>query len=185
MLAIRFARTGRKNAPQFKVVLQEHTVAPGGRHVAVLGSYDPNRKVAVLKADKIKEWIAKGAQASDSAHNLFVREGIIDGKKRAIKMEKPKAKPASNASQSDAGGEIPAEEPARNVSPSDAGGAPKAEVKTEPAHIATQSVAGGEPKAETVETKDEEAKTEEVKTEEPKVEEPKAEETVEAKPEAV
>lgn len=59
MLAIRFARTGRKNAPQFKVVLQEHTVAPGGRHVAVLGSYDPKRKVAVLKADKIKEWIAK------------------------------------------------------------------------------------------------------------------------------
>lgn len=202
MLAIRFARTGRKNAPQFKVVLQEHTVAPGGRHVAVLGSYDPNRKVAVLKADKIKEWIAKGAQASDSAHNLFVREGIIDGKKRAIKMEKPKAKPASNASQSDAGGEIPAEEPARNVSPSDAGGAPKAEVKTEPAHIATQSVAGGEPKAE--DTKTEEAKPEpariatqsvaggEIKTEEPKVEEPKAEETekkaektVEAKPEAV
>ena len=185
MLAIRFARTGRKNAPQFKVVLQEHTVAPGGRHVAVLGSYDPNRKVAVLKADKIKEWIAKGAQASDSAHNLFVREGIIDGKKRAIKMEKPKAKPASNASQSDAGGEIPAEEPARNVSPSDAGGAPKAEVKTEPAHIATQSVAGGEPKAEDVKT--EEAKPEEVKVEEPKAEETekKAEKTVEAKPEAV
>ncbi len=157
MLAIRFARTGRKNAPQFKVVLQEHTVAPGGRHVAVLGSYDPNRKVAVLKADKIKEWIAKGAQASDSAHNLFVREGIIDGKKRAIKMEKPKAK------------EIPAEEPARNVSPSDAGGAPKAEAKTE------------EPKTE--ETKTEEVKPEEVKAEEPKVEEPKAEETAEAKSE--
>ena len=159
MLAIRFARTGRKNAPQFKVVLQEHTVAPGGRHVAVLGSYDPNRKVAVLKADKIKEWIAKGAQASDSAHNLFVREGIIDGKKRAIKMEKPKAKPASNASQSDAGGEIPAE-PVKTET--------VAEAKTEPAHIATQSVAGGEPKTEDI-------KTEEVKPEEVKAEEPKAE----------
>jgi small subunit ribosomal protein S16 len=91
MLAIRFARVGRKNRAQFRVVLQQHTTAPGGRHVAVLGSYDPHQKVAVLKADKIKEWIAKGAQVSDSAYNLLVKEGIIEGKKRAIKMEKPKA----------------------------------------------------------------------------------------------
>lgn len=138
MLAIRFARTGRKNAPQFKVVLQEHTVAPGGRHVAVLGSYDPNRKVAVLKADKIKEWIAKGAQASDSAYNLFVREGIIDGKKRAIKMEKPKAK------------EIPAEE------------APKAEVKTEEPKAEDTKTEEAKPE----EIKTEESKVEETKAEE-------------------
>lgn len=91
MLTIRFARVGRKNKAQFRIVLQEHTVAPGGRHVAVLGSYDPHQKKAVLKADKIKEWIAKGAQASDSAYNLFVKEGVIEGKKRSVKIEKPKA----------------------------------------------------------------------------------------------
>lgn len=91
MLTIRFSRVGRKNRAQFRVVLQQHTVAPKGRHVEVLGSYDPHQKVAVLKADKIKEWIAKGAQMSDSAHNLFVREGIIEGKKRKVKMERPKA----------------------------------------------------------------------------------------------
>lgn len=132
MLAIRFARTGRKNAPQFKVVLQEHTVAPGGRHVAVLGSYDPKRKVAVLKAEKIKEWIAKGAQASDSAYNLFVKEGIIDGKKRAIKMEKPKTK------------EIPAEE------------APKAEAKIE--EPKTEETKTEEAKSEEVKTEEPKAK---------------------------
>lgn len=132
MLTIRFARTGRKNAPQFKVVLQEHTVAPGGRHVAVLGSYDPKRKVAVLKAEKIKEWIAKGAQASDSAYNLFVKEGIIDGKKRAIKMEKPKTK------------EIPAEE------------APKAEAKIE--EPKTEETKTEEAKSEEVKTEEPKAK---------------------------
>lgn len=89
MLTIRFARVGRKNRAQFRIVLQEHTLAPTGRHVAVLGSYDPHQKVAVLKADKIKEWITKGAQVSDSAYNLFVKEGVIEGKKRAVKMEKP------------------------------------------------------------------------------------------------
>ena len=89
MLTIRFSRVGRKNKAQFRVVLQQHTAAPTGGHVALLGSYDPHSKVAVLKADKIKEWIAKGAQVSDSAYNLFVKEGIIEGKKRAVKMEKP------------------------------------------------------------------------------------------------
>ncbi|KKQ00008.1 MAG: 30S ribosomal protein S16, partial [Candidatus Moranbacteria bacterium GW2011_GWD2_36_198] len=88
MLTIRFSRVGRKNKAQFRVVLQQHTAAPTGRHVAVLGSYDPHQKVAVLKADKIKEWIAKGAQVSDSAYNLFVKEGVIEGKKRAVKMVK-------------------------------------------------------------------------------------------------
>lgn len=92
MLTIRFARTGRKNRAQFRIVLQEHTMAPTGRHVAVLGSYDPHHKTAVLKTDKIKEWMAKGAQVSTSVYNLFVKEGVVEGKKRAVKMEKPKAK---------------------------------------------------------------------------------------------
>lgn len=91
MLTIRFSRVGRRNKAQFRIVLQQNTVAPTGRHVEVLGSYDPHQKVAVLKADKIKGWISKGAQVSDSVYNLFVKEGVIEGKKRAIKMEKPKA----------------------------------------------------------------------------------------------
>jgi small subunit ribosomal protein S16 len=91
MLTIRFSRVGRKNRAQFRVVLQQHTAAPTGGHVAVLGSYDPHSKIAVLKADKIKEWISKGAQVSNSAYNLFIKEGVIEGKKRQVKMEKPVA----------------------------------------------------------------------------------------------
>lgn len=94
MLTIRFARVGRKNRAQYRIVLQEHTMAPTGRHVAVLGSYDPHSKKSVLKADKIKYWVEKGAQVSDSAYNLFVKEGVVEGKKRSVKMEKPKAQEA-------------------------------------------------------------------------------------------
>lgn len=89
MLTIRLNRTGRKNRPQFRVVLQEHAIAPGGRHVEVLGSYDPFLKKAVLKNDRISYWLGKGAQASDTAHNLLVREGVVSTKKHAIKMPKP------------------------------------------------------------------------------------------------
>ncbi len=92
MLIIRFARTGRRNRAQFRIVLQENSVAPTGKHIAWLGSYDPHLKQAVIKADKIKEWIGKGAQVSDSVYNLLVKEGVVEGKKRSIKMPKPEAK---------------------------------------------------------------------------------------------
>ena len=95
MLTIRFNRVGKKNKSYYRIVLQEHTIAPGGRHIEVLGSYDPHMKKAVLKADKIKEWIGKGAQVSDSAYNLFIKEGIIEGKKRVVKVPKKKVEPAS------------------------------------------------------------------------------------------
>jgi small subunit ribosomal protein S16 len=95
MLTIRFNRVGKKNKSYYRIVLQEHTIAPGGRHIEVLGSYDPHMKKAVLKADKIKEWIGKGAQVSDSAYNLFIKEGVIEGKKRVVKVPKKKVEPAS------------------------------------------------------------------------------------------
>ena len=141
MLAIRFERVGRKNKAQFRIVLQEHTVAPGGRHIAVLGSYDPHQKKAVLKADKIKELITKGAQVSDSVYNLLVKEGAIEGKKRAIKMEKPKVK------------EVPVE-PAKAEEP-------KTE-ESKPEEPKTEEVKVEEPKTEPV--------AEKVKVEEPKAE---------------
>lgn len=86
MLTIRLNRVGKKNKPYFRIILQEHTIAPGGRHVDVLGSYDPHAKKAVLKEEKIKYWLEKGAQASDTVYNLFVKNGIITGEKRKVKI---------------------------------------------------------------------------------------------------
>jgi small subunit ribosomal protein S16 len=92
MLAIRFNRVGKRNKSYFRVILQEHTVAPGGRHIAILGSYDPHAKKAVLESDKIKEWMEKGAQVSDSVYNLLIKEKVIEGKKRPIKVSRKKEK---------------------------------------------------------------------------------------------
>ena len=92
MLTIRFNRVGKKNQAYFRIALQEKTQAPGKRHVEMLGSYDPHKKVSVLKKDRILYWIGVGAQLSESAHNLLVREGVIEGSKQAIKMKRPVAK---------------------------------------------------------------------------------------------
>jgi small subunit ribosomal protein S16 len=88
MLTIRLNRVGKKNKAYFRIVLQEHTIAPGGRHIEVLGSYDPHMKKAILEAEKIKEWVKKGAQVSDTAYNLFIKERVLEGKKRAVKVPK-------------------------------------------------------------------------------------------------
>ena len=62
MLTIRFNRVGKKIKAAYRIVVQEHTIAPGGRHVEVLGSYDPHLKKGVFKNDRIKYWIEQGAQ---------------------------------------------------------------------------------------------------------------------------
>jgi small subunit ribosomal protein S16 len=99
MLAIRLARAGKRNKAQFKIALQERTVAPGGRHVEILGSYDPHSKKLTAKKERIEYWISKGAWVSDSLNNLLVINKIISGKKRPIKIsfkkveEKPKEAP--------------------------------------------------------------------------------------------
>lgn len=92
MLAIRFNRTGKKNHASFRVVLQEHTKAPGKRHVELLGSYDPHKKTTILKKERILYWIGQGAQTSPVVTNLLIREGVIEGKKIAKKMPRPVAK---------------------------------------------------------------------------------------------
>jgi len=90
MLVIRFATVGRKNHKQYRIVVQEKTKTPTGRHTAVVGSYDPHSKETVLKADEIKHWIANGAQPSDSVYNLLVRQGVIEGEKRKVKVPEKK-----------------------------------------------------------------------------------------------
>jgi small subunit ribosomal protein S16 len=101
MLTIRFNRTGKKNRASFRIVLQEKSKAPNHRHVEVLGSYDPHSKVVVLKKERILYWIGMGAQASDSVHNLLVKEGVVEGKKTAVKMVKPVKKEDSSEKADD------------------------------------------------------------------------------------
>lgn len=59
-----------------------------GRFFEYLGFFNPHTKERSFDAERIKHWIAKGAQCSDSAHNLLVKAGIVKGPKRAVKIRK-------------------------------------------------------------------------------------------------
>lgn len=82
MLSIRLQRIGRRNDPVFRVIVTEKTRGPkSGKHVELLGSYDPRQKRIQLKPDRIKYWISEGAEVSDTVHNLLIHEKVIEGKK--------------------------------------------------------------------------------------------------------
>ncbi|MEK7150314.1 MAG: 30S ribosomal protein S16 [Patescibacteria group bacterium] len=93
MLKIRLQRVGRKNEPSFRVVLVDSRMGPkSGKALEVLGSHDfregkGNNK---LNGERIKHWIANGAQVSETLHNMLVNEKIISGKKINVL---PKKKP--------------------------------------------------------------------------------------------
>lgn len=116
MIVIRFSRVGRKNKPQFRIVVQESSATPTGRHIEILGSWDPAQKKGTFKNERIQYWIGTGAQASDSVHNLLVAQKVIEAKKRVVKMKKVEEvkteETAAPAAATEAKPEAPVETPA-------------------------------------------------------------------------
>ncbi len=85
MLKIRFLRTGKKNRPFFRIVVTDERNAPqSGRFLEIVGFWDPLTKERKIEKEKVKYWLSKGAQLSESVHNLFVSEKIIEGQKIAV-----------------------------------------------------------------------------------------------------
>ena len=89
MLKIRLQRIGRKNEPAFRLVLTDSkNAAQSGKFLEILGTYTVKSDVVTLKNDRIKHWIANGAQVSDTAHNMLVKEHILDAKKKNVLSKK-------------------------------------------------------------------------------------------------
>ena len=90
MLKIRLQRTGKRGQAYFRVVVLEHTTKPKGKYLEFLGSYDPHKNEISVKADRVKYWLSMGAKLSETANNLLVGKGVIEGEK--VKAWKPKKK---------------------------------------------------------------------------------------------
>ncbi|MEK7609066.1 MAG: 30S ribosomal protein S16 [Patescibacteria group bacterium] len=103
MLVIRLQRIGKKHQAVFRIVLQDSHWKPQGKTLELFGFYNPHSKEKQIQAERVKFWIAKGAQPSPTLHNMFVDAGIVTGEKvkvwKAKKGKegaaKPEVKPAS------------------------------------------------------------------------------------------
>lgn len=103
MLKIRLQRIGRKHEPVFRLVLTDSkNSTKSGKFLEILGNYDARRgEKAVFNEEKISYWVSKGAQVSDTVHNMLVDKKYVDGKKinnlplkKAILKEIPEEKVA-------------------------------------------------------------------------------------------
>jgi len=105
MLTIRLQRIGKAKKPSYRLIINENARDTQAKALEILGHYAPtqNPKVLELKTDRIEYWLEKGAKASETVHNLLVKEGIIKAdkkksvtitNKRAAKLEEKKAEEA-------------------------------------------------------------------------------------------
>ena len=76
---IRLRRMGAKKAPFYRVVVADSRYPRDGRVIEELGYYDPTKEPSVVKidGDKAKEWMANGAQPTDTVKALLKKEGIL------------------------------------------------------------------------------------------------------------
>lgn len=117
MLIIRFQRTGRRNSPFYRIVLQNKKDAIKSKALEILGNYNPHTKQAVFKKDEILKYLENGAQVSNSLAKLFIANNIKhdrikfvpDAKKAPKKTEESEAK-ADKKEAVEEQAEAPAEE---------------------------------------------------------------------------
>jgi small subunit ribosomal protein S16 len=100
-LKIRLARGGSKKRPYYQIVVADARSPRDGRFLEKVGSWNPmlakdNPQRIELKADLIKEWIAKGAQPTDRVLRFLDEAGIS---KRETRNNPEKAKPGKKAQE--------------------------------------------------------------------------------------
>ena len=84
MLTIRLTRVGKTKQPQYRFIVSEKARDPWGKALEILGTYQPLMNPAQFKVEeeRVKYWISKGAQCSETVWNLFVDHKIVTGEKR-------------------------------------------------------------------------------------------------------
>jgi len=101
-LKIRLARAGSKKRPFYHVVVADSRSPRDGRFIERLGFFSPltpkQQKEHRLKLDldKVKAWLAKGAQPTDRVLRFLDEAGVM---KRPARNNPVKAKPKKKAQE--------------------------------------------------------------------------------------
>ena len=79
MVKIRLRRLGAKKNPFYRVVVADSRFARDGRFIEEIGYYDPTKEPSIVKidADKAKQWLANGAQPTDTVRALLKKASVL------------------------------------------------------------------------------------------------------------
>ncbi|MDA1208516.1 MAG: 30S ribosomal protein S16 [bacterium] len=128
MLVIRLQRTGRRNAPAYRIVAAEKTSPVKGKFVEMLGHYVPKHNPIEIKfnEERIRTLISNGAVPSNTVARLLSKQGMkgLDKfvaryskqKKRNPSAEEAAPPPAPEAPKEERA-EAPKEEPTKDAAP--------------------------------------------------------------------
>ena len=66
-------RTGAKKRPSYRIIVKEKQSKRDGAYLENLGTYNPTRQPAEinLKMDRVRYWIGKGAQPTETVSQLI------------------------------------------------------------------------------------------------------------------
>jgi small subunit ribosomal protein S16 len=75
---IRLARVGSKKNPIYRIVVADSRSPRDGKFIEIVGRYNPQTQPSTIELDdaKVKDWISKGAQPTDSVKRLLKAKGI-------------------------------------------------------------------------------------------------------------
>jgi small subunit ribosomal protein S16 len=76
---MRLRRTGAKKQPSYRLVIAEATSPRDGTFLEILGHYNPLTvpTTFVVKEDRVREWLKRGAQPTDRVERLLKASGIL------------------------------------------------------------------------------------------------------------
>ncbi|MCQ2475799.1 MAG: 30S ribosomal protein S16 [Clostridia bacterium] len=76
---IRLRRMGAKKAPFYRIVVADSRYPRDGRFIEEIGTYNPVVSPIEVKVDaeKAKQWIANGAQPTDTVKALLKKNGVL------------------------------------------------------------------------------------------------------------
>lgn len=83
---IRLQRIGKPKAPTFRFVVSDKRKDTQGASIEILGhcNLQTNPPKVEVKKERAQYWISKGAQCSDTVHNIFVNAGVVTGAKKRV-----------------------------------------------------------------------------------------------------
>ncbi len=99
---IRLARHGAKKRPYYRVVVADSRMPRDGRYIELVGRYNPltNPKTIDINIEKVDEWVAKGAQPTNTvAHLIDIARGDKPAAEKKAKLSKKAAAKAAAAAE--------------------------------------------------------------------------------------
>jgi small subunit ribosomal protein S16 len=92
MVKIRLRRMGAKKQPTYRFVVSDARSPRDGRFIEILGHYNPRTepKTVVIDEEKVKVWLAKGAQPSDPVRRLLAARGLVERGPIPVTKRRPK-----------------------------------------------------------------------------------------------